>query len=705
MLDQRGPGTVYRIWVTGFRPAKDWLRVYFDDERTPRIDIMLTDLFSGTCPPFLSPLVADDAASSGGFTCYLPLPYQRSIRITTNMSRYYNIGYHTFAPGTRVTTWSGAEDSAAARRAWSNAGAGAAVPAGGTVTAGTVQLRPGAAQTIFACGGPRTISSITIALPGATPRAVTDTGRAHRGHSRFTLAIDPVNSGVTLTRRTDHGVADQRARVVVDGADAGEWSDPGRDRAYRWRDSSFDVPSSITAGRSAITVRLEDVLPGNEWTEFGYRAYSTVDDTAVLSDTLDVGDPASEASHGYTISGQTWSGSLVAGYDTADLLNRTRIRMYWDGEATPSVDAPFGAFFGMGSFGAYPTRALVVGMDAADNLYVRLPMPFRRHATIDLVSSRARPTAGVGFAVRHAPGDLGDVGYLRTSLTATTPTMIGQDIPILDVSGCGNFVGVTASYAGAANRWFLEGDERIHVDDSGSPAFYGTGTEDFFNGGWYFDRGPYTQPMSGNTAHLVRGRTACVAAYRFLLQDTVPFRRRIRVSIEHGGHNDTTTDAWTLAYYYHQPRTRLVLTDTLDVGNPAGEAAHAYRISAQTWAGTRTYQYEGNADTVDVVDSGRAHRGESRFDMAIDPGNAGVVLRRRLDQTIANQRADVDVDGELIGPWYVAGGNAFSQWRDADFLIPPSATAGKKTMAVRIRFVASALDWNEFTYWAYSLMP
>jgi len=53
--------------------------------------------------------------------------------------------------------------------------------------------------------------------------------------------------------------------------------------------------------------------------------------------------------------------------------------------------------------------------------------------------------------------------------------------------------------------------------------------------------------------------------------------------------------------------------------------------------------------------------------------------------------------------WYVAGNNPFDQWRDADFLIPPSATMGKTTITVTVRFVSSSLDWNEFTYWAYAL--
>ena len=65
MLDQAGPGTVYRIWVTGFDAATAWLRVYLDGESSPRINLLLRELFSGTRSPFLSPLVADNTRSAG----------------------------------------------------------------------------------------------------------------------------------------------------------------------------------------------------------------------------------------------------------------------------------------------------------------------------------------------------------------------------------------------------------------------------------------------------------------------------------------------------------------------------------------------------------------------------------------------------------------------------------------------------------------
>ena len=43
-------------------------------------------------------------------------------------------------------------------------------------------------------------------------------------------------------------------------------------------------------------------------------------------------------------------------------------------------------------------------------------------------------------------------------------------------------------------RDYLEGDERIFIDGKLTPELYGTGTEDFYESGWYF-RGGITFDM------------------------------------------------------------------------------------------------------------------------------------------------------------------------------------------------------------------
>lgn len=189
------------------------------------------------------------------------------------------------------------------------------------------------------------------------------------------------------------------------------------------------------------------------------------------------------------------------------------------------------------------------------------------------------------------------------------------------------------------------------------------------------------------------------------LQDAVPFRKHIRVSIEHAAYNEINENVWTLAYYYLKPNLRSVLTDSFNVNNAASETSHSYTINTPTWSGSLTNTYEGDFDNVSFTDDGRAHKGYSQFNMAIQPTNEGVMLRRRLDQGVGNQQAKVYVDGVLVGTWYTAGANPFHKWMDSDFKIPASFTSGKSTIQVKVQFVSSDNDWNEFSYYAYTMIP
>lgn len=85
--------------------------------------------------------------------------------------------------------------------------------------------------------------------------------------STFTVKVDPRNRGVVLRRTYDHGYANQRARVLVDGAEAGVWFDGGMNRFFELRESDFTVSPALTEGKSSIKVQLENMadlsaLPG-----------------------------------------------------------------------------------------------------------------------------------------------------------------------------------------------------------------------------------------------------------------------------------------------------------------------------------------------------------------------------------------------------------------------------------------------------------
>src|SRR5262249_17403117 len=63
-------------------------------------------------------------------------------------------------------------------------------------------------------------------------------------------------------------------------------------------------------------------------------------------------------------------------------LKKIVLRIYWDDEKMPSVEAPIGDFFGLGNgeYFWYQSAPLAVGADKALNCF--FPMAFRKHARI-----------------------------------------------------------------------------------------------------------------------------------------------------------------------------------------------------------------------------------------------------------------------------------------------------------------------------------
>lgn len=97
---------------------------------------------------------------------------------------------------------------------------------------------------------------------------------------------------------------------------------------------------------------------------------------------------------------------------------------------------------------------------------------------------------------------------------------------------------------------FLEGDEMIYIDGEEEPSIYGTGTEDYFQGAWYFLNGEFAAPFHGLT--LFDKENAKVSAYRHHVPDPITFKKSIRVTMEHCHDNILQEDYSSVAYWYQR---------------------------------------------------------------------------------------------------------------------------------------------------------
>ncbi len=424
---------------------------------------------------------------------------------------------------------------------------------------------------------------------------------------------------------------------------------------------------------------------------------------------------------GLTIAESTGPGTVSAlrlqlPEPTDQLLTGLRLQIEFDGRTM--VDSPLGEFFGAG-LGTGNVRSLMFATIPQPRGSLSLsewwPMPFARTARITLVNTTDNPVPGIDSDVVTTPDAQwapalasGRAGYF-TARSHAGPTTIGQDWLFADEPGHGKFVGVSHTIRGSRIKtsfsddapYFLEGAERVYTDGSAAPQWYGTGTEDFYEGGWYFNNGTrYSDPLTGQPdQRTATGGCAdyCVAAYRLMLADAIGYHSAIRFGIEHGKRNMVQPDYSSTAFLYTQPNDTTTPGDEVNPSDPVSRLLHGYTDAAaadQMLIST----YEGNDDTRTIIGLVRTTHAAITFDVRIRPDNHGILLRRTSDQTTGYQSADIAIDGVLAGNWLQPRSNTFHRWLDDTYLVPDSLTAGKAVITVTLTPTPESPPWTAGRY-------
>jgi hypothetical protein len=255
------------------------------------------------------------------------------------------------------------------------------------------------------------------------------------------------------------------------------------------------------------------------------------------------------------------------------LIHRQAIlRMYWDEAQTPCVEAPIGDFFGVG-FGEQRDYISLPLNETSGGYNCYWPMPFHKHARWTITNMSGKPIDAFYYNIDFTAYDSvpADLRHLHAQWRRENPTDAKRNYTILEATGQGHFVGCALFMQAIKPRGlgFLEGDEMIHIDGvayqspdinatqpvrhyfehpTTRPQVNGTGTEDYFSSGWYFDRGLYSAPYHGVV--IKDDPPGRVSAYRWHIEDAMPFNKSIRVTIEHGHNNDHIADYSSIAFYY-----------------------------------------------------------------------------------------------------------------------------------------------------------
>jgi len=212
------------------------------------------------------------------------------------------------------------------------------------------------------------------------------------------------------------------------------------------------------------------------------------------------------------------------------------LRMYWDGNPRPAVEAPVGDFFA-NSFGKRSeVVSLPVIVEDADSYNCFWHMPFRKSARIEVVNESEKPISLLYYNIDWVKKDRirKDTPYFYAQYRQEYPVEKGKDYVLLETQGKGHYVGTVLSVRTRSPAWFGEGDEKIYIDGEGKASIWGTGTEDYFLSAWGLKTTstPYFGVPYFDQWGIVGGHTS---AYRWHVNDPLVFSKGIKVTFEHWG--------------------------------------------------------------------------------------------------------------------------------------------------------------------------
>jgi hypothetical protein len=263
------------------------------------------------------------------------------------------------------------------------------------------------------------------------------------------------------------------------------------------------------------------------------------------------------------------------------------LRIYWDGEESPSVEVPVGDFFaaGWGKYAQISSLPVCVNPGSALNCYWE--MPFRKSFRMTM-ENIADEDMTLFYQVNYTLTDVpADAAMFHAQFRRTNPLPYKSVYTILDgVRGWGHYVGTVLSWGVNNTGWWGEGEIKFFMDGDGEfPTICGTGTEDYFCGSYNFENQKtkqyqeFTTPYSGLALVIrpdgVYESQQRFGLYRWHIMDPIRFESDLKVTIQAlgwrsgGRYLPMQDDISSVAFWYqkepHAPFPKLPEKDYLEI--------------------------------------------------------------------------------------------------------------------------------------------
>ena len=256
------------------------------------------------------------------------------------------------------------------------------------------------------------------------------------------------------------------------------------------------------------------------------------------------------------------------------------MRIYWENEEFPSVEAPISAFFGCaydenfkdrdGNYIVLNSAKILTAPGRGFNSYWE--MPFEKHCRITM-ENRSKKEETLYYMISGWYGEIPqDAGYFHAAYRQEHPVTKGRAYTIIDgIEGRGCFAGLTlATGMNGNNTCWVEGEAKMYIDDDQYPSMNYTGTEDYFCGSYGFGNdiilnryqtfsGMYTGlfAIMGDNREFYNGQQRFLL-YRFHEKDPVYFSKNFKMTIDNLGWTGPRYDDYTsVAYWYLEKPSKL----------------------------------------------------------------------------------------------------------------------------------------------------
>jgi len=255
---------------------------------------------------------------------------------------------------------------------------------------------------------------------------------------------------------------------------------------------------------------------------------------------------------------------------------QTLLRMYWDNEKEPSVEAPLTDFFGVphgmtGKDVQFSSHYISVLPKNGLNCY--FAMPFAAHAKIEVLSE-AESGAEFYFQVDYArfhkglPSEYAKLRFHAQFRFENPCEAYGRNYLVLDAVGKGSLVGVTLGvqiHQPEIDWWVHGGGDMVLLDAETNPSvLHGIGLEDYFGQAWGVSK--HQTPYVGSQV-LGGGK---IGVYRFYVRDPVVFHSSIRMTIGSLAHAYSSVAYW----YQEEPHRPFFRTPEADKRMPDSKALY-----------------------------------------------------------------------------------------------------------------------------------